>query len=641
LQVWGSDETENSIEYGWDLFYSSNSNGENTKTWVYTPFPASVTQSTLNVSSLLDYAKNDYAPWPVALNLEKTSVDVTNADQNVKVYLQIANDDIPVQYSISVQFIEQDVEGSGIYANNFKLISGSVANGIYEGTIQVPRYKKNGNYNLSGIYISEYIGSSDLKQYSRSGDSIPAELRKSIIVTGTQDVTAPVLENISISPSTVDTRNGTAVVLANLTVSDDLSGLNESILGSEMVLISPSGKEFLWKKIMPADRISGSSTNGTYQVQFELPQYSEEGAWTIDYIELVDRNYNTRFLIPANLTAQQIAASTIQVQGWPRTWEVVSDITNSLYGPKAIITKDKARFWFPIADIDGSWTWGQGSDNSLEYMWSVESPSTSEYSFSVSRWESPGSSSQITNFENFLSNTQTNVWRSNSETSSSSVVEGAQITSSRDGQSLLIELTDPVYLSKLQKEMPSYLALSSSGSMQDDYQQNVKVEYVKEDVQLSVGNLTHIADGTDKIPTVTSTPGNHTQDVTITYNGTTSPPSEPGTYTVVAHLNEANYKGRQVATMTISNPPPSPPGPAQGGGAPSGGGGGGGGGGEAEKPKKGKNKSDKNDSGDKKSSSKKSDKKDNSDKKSAGKKSDKKSSSGDSKKSGGKNSRKK
>jgi hypothetical protein len=286
-------------------------------------------------------------------------------------------------------------------------------------------------------------------------------------------------------------------------------------------------------------------------VQFELPQYSEEGAWTIDYIELVDRNYNTRFLIPANLTAQQIAASTIQVQGWPRTWEIVSDITNSLYGPKAIITKDKARFWFPIADIDGSWTWGQGSDNSLEYMWSVESPSTSEYSFSVSRWKSAGSSSQIANFEEFLSNTQTNVWRSNSETSSSGVVEDAQIIASRDGQSLLIELKDPIFLTKLQNEMPSYLAFSSSGSMQDDYRQNVKVEYVKEDVQLSLGNLTHAADGTDKIPSVTTTPGNHTQDVTITYNGTTSPPSEPGTYTVVAFLNAANYQGREVATMTI------------------------------------------------------------------------------------------
>jgi hypothetical protein len=101
--------------------------------------------------------------------------------------------------------------------------------------------------------------------------------------------------------------------------------------------------------------------------------------------------------------------------------------------------------------------------------------------------------------------------------------------------------------------MPSYVPFLSFDPSSGSYDnQNVKVEYVKEDVQLSLGNLTHTADGTDKIPSVTSTPGNHTQDVTITYNGTTSPPSEPGTYTIVDYLNTAKYKGKQVATMTIS-----------------------------------------------------------------------------------------
>jgi hypothetical protein len=118
---------------------------------------------------------------------------------------------------------------------------------------------------------------------------------------------------------------------------------------------------------------------------------------------------------------------------------------------------------------------------------------------------------------------------------------------------LLIELTDSEVLSKLQKAMPSYVPFLSFDPFSGSYDtKNVKVEYVKEDVQLSLGNLTHTADGTDKIPSVSSTPGNHAQDVTITYNGTTRPPSEPGTYTVVAFLNTANYQGRQVATMTIS-----------------------------------------------------------------------------------------
>ena len=540
LELWAYDELNNRREYSQSANWS-----------VYnTPFPENITETKLAVSLAIDPHENNNAPWLVALTVDKTSVDVSAADQKVKVQLTINNDDLPIENQyISIDFIAQ-TDAAWINASNFKLVSGTMSNGFYEGEIVIPRYTKNGNYSLSGIYISEYFGSSDWKQYSRSGDSIPAELRKSIIVTGTQDVTAPVLENISIYPSTVDTRDGTAVVLANLTVSDDLSGLNESILGSQMVLISPSGKEFLWKHIMPADRISGNSTNRTYQLQFELPQYSEEGAWTIDYIELVDKNYNMRFLIPANLTAQQLAASTIQVQGWPRGWETVSTNQPTANQPKAVITRQSAKFWFPIENIDGNWAWGGGDDNDLEYDWSVETLENPKYRLSFTNWGGDNETAASGNFTEFLATGQVNVWKQTGD-DEWTVVRPSQITANRDGQSLIIKLTDPVNLSKLQKEIPSYLAFSSSGSMQEDYRQNVKVEYVKEDVQLSLGNLTHTADGTDKIPSVTTTPGNHTQDVTITYNGTTSPPSEPGTYTVVAFLNAANYQGREVATMTI------------------------------------------------------------------------------------------
>lgn len=529
--------------------------------------------------------QDQYAPWPVALTLNRTSVDVTAADQKVKVQLAINNDDLPTTSSIDLDFNLVDENGysngNSISPSDFKLVSGSVANGIYEGTLAIPRYAKNGNYTISSISIYENNQSGSDKSYNWWGDSIPAELRKTITVMGTQDVTAPVLQSIAVSPTSADTRNGTVLVTANLTITDDLSGLQEvdySDAGA-LALRSPSGKEFLWSEFTWGDRISGTSTNGTYQVQFELPQYSEEGAWTIDYIELIDRNYNTRFLIPANLSTQQLSASTIQVQGWPRGWEIVSTNQPTANQPKAVITKQSAKFWFPIANIDGNWTWGEGDDNDLEYEWSVESTANAKNSFSFSHYKGPGEVAQNGNFTAFLNAGQVNVW--DETVDGGTVVEGAQIAATRSGQSLLIELKDPVYLAKLQKEMPSYLSFWSYGTEQD-YWQNVKVEYVKEDVQLSLGNLTHTVDGTDKIPTVTTSPGNHTQDVTITYDGTTRPPSEVGTYTVVAYLNTANYKGRQVATMTISNPPPPPAPPSGGGGAPSGGGGGG----EPEKPKK-------------------------------------------------------
>ena len=290
------------------------------------PFPESIPDRRLLVSLLLDAIVNQYAPSLVGLTVNKTSADVSAADQKVKVQLTINNDDLPTNYWFGIDFNlvdENGGSGNAFTASDFQLFSGTVANGVYEGELVIPRYAKNGNYTISSISINENNQFGGNKYYNKWGDSIPADFRKTITVIGTQDLTAPVLQSIVIAPTSPDTRNGTVSITANLTITDDLSGLQETqwSRAGALALRSPSGKEFLWSEFSWADRISGNSTYGTYQIQFELPQYSEEGAWAIDYIELVDKNYNTRFLIPANLTAPQLAASTIQVQGWPLGWE--------------------------------------------------------------------------------------------------------------------------------------------------------------------------------------------------------------------------------------------------------------------------------------------------------------------------------
>jgi len=353
---------------------------------------------------------DQFSPNPTTLTLDKTAVNVSSADQKVKIRLTINNDDLPSSKPyIFIDLVEENGNGvpNSLSASNFELVSGTSANGIFEGELIIPRYSKNGNYTVWSVSIDDFNTMEDTGSYAVYGDSIPRKFRKTITVTGTQDVIAPALQSIAVSPTSADTRNGKVLVTANLTITDDLSGLQEADYSraGALALRSPSGKEFLWSEFNSGDRISGNSTNGIYQVRFQLPQYSEEGAWTIDYIELIDRTYNTRFLIPANLTAQQIAASTIQVQGWPRVWEQQS----------------------------------------------------------------------------FTS------------------------------------------------------AASSKGNAT---------------IQLTDLNFTY--NGTEKVPTVVTTPGNLSQNVTLTYNGATTPPIDPGTYTVVAFLNHPAYQGRQVETMTIS-----------------------------------------------------------------------------------------
>jgi hypothetical protein len=62
---------------------------------------------------------------------------------------------------------------------------------------------------------------------------------------------------------------------------------------------------------------------------------------------------------------------------------------------------------------------------------------------------------------------------------------------------------------------------------------------------LTLNTPTQIADGTPKVATVTTTPPGLT-GVVITYNGSTTPPTAPGTYAVSASLNNPNFTGNVV-----------------------------------------------------------------------------------------------
>ena len=66
---------------------------------------------------------------------------------------------------------------------------------------------------------------------------------------------------------------------------------------------------------------------------------------------------------------------------------------------------------------------------------------------------------------------------------------------------------------------------------------------------ITLSNMTQTYDGSAKTPTATTTPSGLT--VTYTYNGTTTAPSAPGSYAIVATISDANYQGSTTGTMVI------------------------------------------------------------------------------------------
>ncbi len=71
-------------------------------------------------------------------------------------------------------------------------------------------------------------------------------------------------------------------------------------------------------------------------------------------------------------------------------------------------------------------------------------------------------------------------------------------------------------------------------------------------VAVTLSNLSHTYDGTPKAATATASPSGPA--VAVTYNGSAAPPTDAGTYAVVATINDPNYRGGTSATMTIYAP---------------------------------------------------------------------------------------
>ena len=69
---------------------------------------------------------------------------------------------------------------------------------------------------------------------------------------------------------------------------------------------------------------------------------------------------------------------------------------------------------------------------------------------------------------------------------------------------------------------------------------------------ITLGKLYQTFDGTPKPVSVSVTPAGTA--VTVTYNGSTMPPTDVGQYSVVATINDPNFQGGTSATLTIYAP---------------------------------------------------------------------------------------
>jgi hypothetical protein len=189
-------------------------------------------------------------------------------------------------------------------------ISGSPLDGTYRTVVTVPQNSEPGQWTASVLTFDQAANSRVYTAAQLAG----AGFANSFTQTGSGDTTAPSVASFGISPATVDTSMGSVALTFSVRISDDLSGVSAgtTAAASQVTLRGPTGTHTISATFGIAQRVSGSSLDGFYAASATLPQWSEQGVWSVQSLVVRDNVGNARTLTVADLVAATFQTSFTQ-----------------------------------------------------------------------------------------------------------------------------------------------------------------------------------------------------------------------------------------------------------------------------------------------------------------------------------------
>lgn len=111
------------------------------------------------------------------------------------------------------------------------------------------------------------------------------------------DTTPPELAALSFTPNIVDTSAGPQTV----TVTVQLVDVDSGVAQGQLRFRGPSGIQLADTWWDASHRIAGDEFKGDYENTVTLPQHSEQGSWSVEYVLLIDQVTNTQWINTAQL----------------------------------------------------------------------------------------------------------------------------------------------------------------------------------------------------------------------------------------------------------------------------------------------------------------------------------------------------
>lgn len=179
--------------------------------------------------------------------------------------------------------------GTLIYSWFQTRISGDANNGVYKVTATLPRYSEPGTWHLDVVMIWDGV-----RNLNRLWEEDLAEMgiATTLAVTGSTDLSPPAMVDLGVPADATDVSAGPQNVTFTLRVTDDLAGFDRGTLRVK----SASGAQ---TQSGTLEFLSGDGNDGYYTVTISMPQYSENGTWQVDTVDLFDKaGRNRLYLLP-------------------------------------------------------------------------------------------------------------------------------------------------------------------------------------------------------------------------------------------------------------------------------------------------------------------------------------------------------
>ena len=114
------------------------------------------------------------------------------------------------------------------------------------------------------------------------------------------DTAPPNILSLDFNPKAINTATSSQEITFTARLTDDQSGVDHFWIH----LRSPSGNQHQYLYMDSSSRISGNGLDGTYQNKVSIPQFSEQGIWQIEFIELYDAVGNSLFPSKSELASK-------------------------------------------------------------------------------------------------------------------------------------------------------------------------------------------------------------------------------------------------------------------------------------------------------------------------------------------------